>query len=601
MRNPSPAGQNPRKSWPIVTYLVFGVSALVFLSVAGVLFVTLTIATRNTLELLEDKSRLLMTSIVHQADQFVKPIQAQVELLAELIKSGGLDPADPQRLFEALRASLAASPQMRSTIFLHPSGWTMAAIRSEGRIEPSIDDWRLDPTGRRAMEEALAKVESGAYWGAPVHFPASGVTVVNLRRPIFRNGEMIGLIASTISVRDLSQFITGLETELGQNAFVLYNRDRVLAHSALLLNFPGLSRERPLPHLTEIGDPVLFNIWRERWQDRALEIDVVGHWDEVGGAEYIYLYRPLEDIGDARWLVGSYFLADTVTTQLDRLFMALGLGVVALVAAVIIGLLLGRRVSRPVAELAAAATAIRSLELDDVEPLRRSRLREIDGTAIAFNAMVRALRLFAGYVPKQLVQSLIRRGVTASLASETREVTVLFTDIAGFTSRTEALSAEQTAHFLNHHFDLLTRCIEVESGTIDKFIGDGVMALWNALDEQPDHAVRAARAARLMVDAVRNDGGDPPVRLRIGIHSGPAVVGNIGTSSRMNYTAVGSTVNVAQRLQSLGGELVPGADAVVVLSAASAVRLPAELEIRSLGCHRLRGRIEPTEIFQLVV
>lgn len=347
---------------------------------------------------------------------------------------------------------------------------------------------------------------------------------------------------------------------------------------------------------------MLHSIWRNDWRDRKLEIDVEGHWDRRSDTEYIFLYQSLPSVGEEPWLVGSYFTSEAVAGELDRLLFALGLGLLALVAAVIVALLLGRRVSQPVAQLAAAADATRTLDIDDLAPLRRSRLRELDAAAIAFNAMVRTLRVFAAYVPKQVVQSLIRHGVAASLASTNREVTVLFTDIVGFTARTEALSAEQTAEFLNHHFDLLTTCVEAEGGTVDKYIGDGLMALWNALDDQPDHAVRATRAARHMAEAVRTDAdsGDPPVRLRIGLHSGPAVVGSIGTQTRMNFTAVGATVNTAQRLQALGAELAPGADVIVVLSPATASALPSELAVESLGCQQLRGHSHPTEVFQLL-
>jgi class 3 adenylate cyclase len=592
-----------RKGLPIVAYLVFGVSALVILSVGAVLLVTLSIATRNTFELLEDKSRLLITSVVQQVRLFLEPGQAQVEALARLIETGRLDPADPERLFEALQAALAASPHVRSVVFLDPSGWVMAAIRSDRVPAPEVADWRLDAAGRKVVEDALARRQAEPYWGAPVYLKDPGVTVVNLRRSVIVRGQVRGVLASTVTIKALSEFITGLETELGQNAFVLYDRDLVLAHNTLAFDFPDLGVRRPLPRVTEIGDPVLFEIWHEGWQDRRLEIAASGHWHRIGNDQYYFLYRNLEPPMDPRWLVGSYFPAEAVDVQLERLLLASGLGLLGLVAAAVAAVLLGRRVSRPIAQLAAAASAIRTLDLDDLAPLRRSRLREIDQAAIAFNAMVRALRVFAAYVPKQIVQSLISRGVAVSLASQSRETTVLFTDIVGFTERTTSWSAEQTAEFLNHHLGVLTGCIEAEGGMVDKFIGDAVMALWNAIDDQPDHATRAARAALAIAVAIREDnrGREVPVRVRIGLHSGPVVVGNIGTATRMNYTVVGDTVNVAQRLEVLAKELRPDAEVAILLSATTAAALPQGLAVTSLGWHQLRGRDDPTEIFALEV
>jgi class 3 adenylate cyclase len=127
------------------------------------------------------------------------------------------------------------------------------------------------------------------------------------------------------------------------------------------------------------------------------------------------------------------------------------------------------------------------------------------------------------------------------------------------------------------------------------------MALWNAAEAQPDHAARAVRAAGAIRAALEADnaGQDQPVRLRIGVHSGPVVVGNIGSATRMNYTVVGDTVNTASRLEGLGRMLLPDLEIAVLLSAATAASLPDDLPITSLGCHGLRGRDAPTEIFAL--
>ena len=146
----------------------------------------------------------------------------------------------------------------------------------------------------------------------------------------------------------------------------------------------------------------------------------------------------------------------------------------------------------------------------------------------------------------------------------------MFTDVSGFTRTASLLSPSQTARFLNAHFALVGRCLEAEGGTIDKYMGDGLMAFWGAPDAQPDHVERACRAAQAIAQAVATDNeirgtmGLGRVQMRIGISTGPALVGNIGAPNRVNYTLVGDTVNVAQRLEQLGKDL-PGADDVTTL------------------------------------
>ncbi|MGH6895348.1 MAG: adenylate/guanylate cyclase domain-containing protein [Geminicoccaceae bacterium] len=583
----------------IAAYLSLGIGSLMFLAVASVLAITLYANWRNTIELLEDKSRLLLGSLVEHTERYLGPAEVQAEFVAGLIERGELDPDRRDQLLATLRSVLAANSQVHALALFNPNGRQAAAARSDDRIEINVGSWQGDPLVAELMAKAEARGPAAAHWGPPVYAGAAG-TVLNLRRPMFRDGAFIGMVVAVVRVADLSAFLAELETELGQNAFILYDRDHVLAHRALEFDFPGLRRERPLPRVREIGDPVLFDIWRDGWQERDL-IAGSGHWGNVGGQDYVYLYAPLTDIGAAPWLVGSYFAEEYVATQFVRLAQAAVAGLFGLVLAVASAFLFGRVLRGPVDQLGTAASAVRLLDLDRVPTLPRSSFRELDDAARAFNAMVAGLKAFALYVPRKLVLALIARGDLGALPSETREITVLFTDVVGFTARTESLGAAATAEFLNRHFGLITACIEAEGGIVDKYIGDAVMALWGAVEPQVDHAVRAVRSASAIAAALREDNARrrQKIRMRIGVHTGPVVVGNIGTPTRMNYTVVGDTVNIAQRLETLGKALLPDTDVAILLSASTAAALPADVEVRSLGAHQLRGIGGTTEIFAL--
>jgi adenylate cyclase len=179
----------------------------------------------------------------------------------------------------------------------------------------------------------------------------------------------------------------------------------------------------------------------------------------------------------------------------------------------------------------------------------------------------------------------------------------MFTDIAGFTTLSEQMDATTTARVLNHHFALLCGAVDAQGGTVDKFLGDGMMAFFGAPDRLKGHAAAAVRAAAAIRDALEDDNrlavaeGRPPLRIRIGIHTGSAIVGNIGAADRVNYTIVGDTVNISQRLQDIGKLLAPDAATTIVVSGETASRLDERFETIPAGKHRLRGRGEATEVF----
>jgi adenylate cyclase len=184
----------------------------------------------------------------------------------------------------------------------------------------------------------------------------------------------------------------------------------------------------------------------------------------------------------------------------------------------------------------------------------------------------------------------------------------MFTDIVGFTTLSENLTAPAAADFLNDHFGMVADCVEAEAGTVDKFIGDSVMAIWGAPDRQADLADRACRCALAISRAIHeynashraNQYGAPKVRLRIGLHVGRVVVGNIGSIGRVTYTVVGDAVNVAQRLEE-AGKMFGDKNGEVNILISGSVRssLVKSFEIVHVGAQTLRGREGKVEIYVL--
>jgi class 3 adenylate cyclase len=356
-----------------------------------------------------------------------------------------------------------------------------------------------------------------------------------------------------------------------------------------------------------VGDPVLEEFWSAETYPVGISSefgDLTLRQTEFAGQRYVFAHAQVEGYGENPWIVGHYIDAETAEAALRSLRDSALIGLVILVLGIGFAIFLGRKIARPIKSASAGAARIAELEISEVEELPRSPFAELDSQARSFNAMLGALRWFQTYVPRSVVRRLISRG-DREIASEERALTILFTDLVGFTSASETMTARETADLLNHHFALLAKCVESEEGTIDKFMGDALMAFWGAPDPQPDQADRAVRAVCAMAQTVQEDNalrrgqGLAPIRMRMGLHSGLAVVGNIGAPERMNYTVVGDTVNTAQRMEGLGKEVAPDAEIVILASETVVAAMTLDVKHEPIGAFTVKGRVEPVEVFRM--
>lgn len=209
--------------------------------------------------------------------------------------------------------------------------------------------------------------------------------------------------------------------------------------------------------------------------------------------------------------------------------------------------------------------------------------------------------MFSRYVPASIADQLSDSTDQVKLGGETRTVSVLFADIRGFTAWSEQHPAETVVQQLNQLLGALTDAVMSCEGTLDKFTGDGLMAFWGAPLEQPDHAHRACRAAERIhealaaCNALRASEGMPPFQVGVGIATGQAVVGNIGHEQRLDYTAIGDTVNLAARLESATKDL--GCDTVISQATAAMLGNRAAFGFRAMSDIRVKGKSQPVQVF----
>ncbi len=592
----------------ITITLATAIGLLVFIAAGSVLGVGVWLAQKNTFSLLSTNADQAITAAVKQIEQHLRPAEHQAGFIARRIEQGKADPHDKAAFGQLLIGALAAAPQIEAVMFINRDLLAYAAgrDREHDRVDLNDFDYSNDPRVRASM----AAIGSGANWGAPIWRDEFKKTYLNLAHPVLRGDELAGAVVAVVSVEQLSSFVSTVGEDHAGQRFILYGRDRVLAHSLLVEGYPQGSNEAPLPAVSDFADPVLAAMWRQegRYELEQMHLppDTDGHVIQTDGAEYVYVYRNVNGFGPEPLAVGAYFRASDVGEEIKRMIIALIAGIIALVISLAAAVLVGRRIARPIVRFSAAAGRIRDLDISEVEELPPSIFRELNEQSNSFNAMLGALRWFELYAPRKLVGSLVKSGSAAGSISDGREITVMFTDIAGFSTASESMRAAEVAAYVNAHFSIVVECVEAEGGTVDKFIGDAVMAFWGAPEVQPDAAERACRAALAIAGRIAEDNrerearGEAPTHMRIGIHSGDATVGNIGAPGRLNYTIIGDTVNIGQRLEQLDKEIHPEGRAVsILISGDTARQLGDAFQPVPAGRHQVKGRIGEVEVFDL--
>ncbi|EDQ32725.2 Adenylate cyclase, family 3 (some protein containing HAMP domain) [Hoeflea phototrophica DFL-43] len=589
----------------------FGVFSVVLVCFGTLLFVSMaSIIAMNAANSTQVFSRLLGQVVLRSAEglelalrNHLEAAENQGDFIVDNLDVEDLKFENPDKLIAFITGSLAAAPQISGLIIANDSGQGIGVARdSSGKAQST----ELGPGTPSDIPLIFDEVRSRKepYWGLPAFSDTLGVTVMNRRIPIWQGDKFLGLIAIAISTDELSR-LAGELSEEQTSVFVLYGRNRVLAHISMFGETMNISEGKPLPTLGEISDPIIKHL---RSADAIPEIDSLDGARmsvvEVDGSTYGFITKPVRGYGDRPLIIGAYSTADDIGQVVKSMIVTVSVGSGVLVLALIGAWILSRRLTRPLRQTSEVAAAIATLEFDNVKPLPPSRLKEIDDLATSFNAMLIGLQSFGRYVPRLLVKRLIREHHVGA-GTEQRELTVMFTDIVGFTSICEGMDPADVATFISEHLTLVSKCIEDEGGTIDKYIGDAVMAFWGAPENIDNANLRAMRAAGAIQaalnadNAIRTRANLPSVRIRIGVHSGQLIVGDIGSPDRLNYTVIGDIVNITQRLEALGKEVDAEAESIVLVSRDVRDSLAGQITFDEIGNMKVKGRMGEIEVFRL--
>ncbi len=454
-------------------------------------------------------------------------------------------------------------------------------------FEPTDYEVTAQPWYRQAAA-ATAPV-----WLEVGHHPAGSRPAVAYAGGIDVYSARVGVLAVMIDLDRLSRFLASLSVGRTGAAFVLRP--------------DGIAAAVPDPqadevHGTMLRDPTLLAVARETHRDmlaKATPQDKTITEARVvyEGVAYAVTVTPLDFMG---WEVTTVIPEAEFFGEIDRTDRRLTLLLVALVlAAVVVSTFVARALlARPLARIAAELGHVQRFEL---EAIRRhpSRLKELDDLSSVIASMATGLSAFRKYLPADLVKTLIAEGVEAKPGGTVQPLTIMFADIAGFTGLSERMG-NAIVPLLARYIDLMSGEIDAHGGTIDKFIGDAVMAFWGAPAASASRGLDACRTAiacrqALTRAGIVDDRGDP-LCVRIGINAGNVLVGNIGSDRRLNYTAIGDAVNVASRLE--GANKIYGTD--ILIGEATREEAGSAISVREIDRVALYGRAEGIAIFELI-
>ena len=586
-----------RRRVPVTAVAVFGLGALVALAAGVVLWLGLGSAAESTRRLIHERSYTVLDSLERELGSRLEPIREQARWISSLVADGGLDLEDQARTDTFMYGALAATPQVAGIGFFRPDGtgrvWyrgERAAVSEDRSRDPNFHRWMM--TGRQATTTT---------WRDPIWLDTLGKAAVLHDSPLRRDGRFIGMLGQVVLTEELSRDLTG-NAPPQTTPFVLHQGFNLLAHPELAHRAPlGTGEFRPLATVEEVGDPVLAALGsgatREgRWLIRSGPgIDV--SWVVLDDVWHLVLQRPMPRYGE--WTVGVHInVEESEDNTVQHMLRAAAAGCVVLVVAVVLAMLVGRRISRPVRAIAAAARVVEGNRLDEVRRLRPSWLREMDDANRSFNRMVEGLRerqvirqTLGRYVPEKVAHELLSAG--GQIEPTEVRASVLFCDLVGFTSLTETLGPTGIVEVLNGWFSRMTEILERRGGTVIQFQGDALLATFNIPVADPEHARQAVGAALEMRAATRRISSEGrPLECRIGIATGAVVAGAVGASGRLSYTVYGDAVNLAARLEALNRE-----HGTAVLLCGETAAAAEDLPIAPAGTTTVRGQSVPTRVF----
>lgn len=595
-------------------------------------------ANRNLRDVVSQLNRQIVVAVQQELSTLLAGAESAREALRTIFFQGVIETRDEAKREFIVLSLLQSHPSFSWVAIGWPNGDFFGAQKADEREirmaevkdnpetmrrELRVDRYRIVPGDIEFRERtfapsdyrvgqqpwyATAAIAADPVWSEATVFPTRVRPAIATSARLEVYQEYVGVVTVAIELERLSRFLANLSVGKTGAAYIVATDGRVIASSLPLGGGVALSETEMPPWARLDGEGVgasdgMLSITAAALKSGGLSIgdvvDTVQLEHEVAGRLYFITMTPLPFEG---WVMATVvpaedFLGD-IAENTRRLLWALGVFVVL----VAIGATFASQwvIVRPMRRIVQQLRNVEQFRLDRIERVP-SPLREFDQLSAVLVQMGQGLASFQKFLPTELVRILVAQGMQARPGGQYRTLTILFSDLVGFTRLSERLGND-IVPLLADYLGRMTGVIRQTEGTVDKFIGDAVMAFWNAPLDVERHAEAACRAAILsqrMLAAMREEArarGLPELRMRLGVNTGEVLVGNIGSDERLNYTVIGDPVNIAARLEPLnkkyGTEILIGED--TRRAAADAI------VVRRIGKVAVYGRTEGLTVYELL-
>jgi adenylate cyclase len=565
----------------------------------------------------------LATLVGEKTDSFLRPVERAAELSAEQVETDGADPAHFDDIEEDWYSLLLTHPDLFYIQYGDADGnFLMLTRRADGSLAtqrilrgrgaPDVI-WRERAVGARAVRstwreeshagEAVydprvrpwyrgAIERDGIFWTPVYIHAAEHRPVITAARRVRAGGRVVGVTSVTIALDRLSGFLGQLRIAKDGRAFVVDRQGHVIAGSNVASVRTDGANAR-LPSIAEAGGPELGALTGlPDWQ-RALAGEPRTVHFGVAERQYLGVIRPLRLHGEADWLVATMIPDEDFLRPVESgLRRDIMISAIITVFFVGVGFLLARAVGAALARVVAETEQVEQFRFEGAMP--QSRFTEIDQIFRTYDRLKAGLRAFGKYVPLRLVRMLLVGEAEPRLGGRVGIVTVFFSDVRDFTALSETMTPQEVAELLGEYFQCLSDVISDHGGTVDKFIGDGIMAFWNAPGADEEHALKAVRSALRGRAAIASLPHAHILFTRFGLHTCEAMIGNFGARDRFAYTLLGDGINLAARLEGANKEY----GTQILLSEATAAEVQSRILCRHVDRVAVKGKSQPTNVFE---